>query len=295
MIDKLKNAIDRFPIIMFYSRLLIGIVRQLKKYGIGVAPTYIKYKFLERKVHRANAKNIQQMSAYKVQCTCCGWNGKYFLPVYLRTKYRKNALCPDCGCRERHRAYSLYYKNILSFSPIVNIIFISSPEPQLKMKIKEVNEDIKIIDCDIRQVDVSLVADLTKLSIKDESFDKVICHHVLEHILDDKEDIKELKRITKINGEVYIAIPQNEKIQKTIEWNIANPLISNHVREYGNDFIDRLFSFKVEIIDIVAEFSQKEKLRYGFNDKETIYKCKKIDDKAPLSSIKNRINILGSL
>jgi len=42
---------------------------------------------------------------------------------------------------------------------------------------------------------------------KDDSFKEVICHHVLEHLSDLPKAMKELHRITRKNGMIYIETP----------------------------------------------------------------------------------------
>lgn len=52
-------------------------------------------------------------------------------------------------------------------------------------------------------------ADAEKLPYPDQTFDLVICSHVLEHIPDDKKCIQEIHRVLKNNGTAFILIPLN--------------------------------------------------------------------------------------
>jgi len=49
--------------------------------------------------------------------------------------------------------------------------------------------------------------DITKLRFPDNSFDKIVCTEVLEHIDDDKTAIKELYRVLKPGGVIAITVP----------------------------------------------------------------------------------------
>lgn len=52
-------------------------------------------------------------------------------------------------------------------------------------------------------------ADLTALSFKDESFDKIICSEVLEHIPEDGRAVSELYRVLKKGGKIGATVPNH--------------------------------------------------------------------------------------
>lgn len=54
-----------------------------------------------------------------------------------------------------------------------------------------------------------LIADVQHMPYKDNIFDFVIFSHVIEHCADDLKAIKELKRILKDNGILFIAVPND--------------------------------------------------------------------------------------
>ena len=55
------------------------------------------------------------------------------------------------------------------------------------------------------------------MDFKDESFDLIICNHVLEHIEDDKSALNEIYRVLKYNGISFLQVPINLKREKTFE------------------------------------------------------------------------------
>lgn len=55
---------------------------------------------------------------------------------------------------------------------------------------------------------LDLVADLTKIPVKGESFDAVLCTQVLEHLKEPEKVLKELYRVLKIGGILYLSAPQ---------------------------------------------------------------------------------------
>lgn len=52
--------------------------------------------------------------------------------------------------------------------------------------------------------------DITQIDQESETFDIILCYHILEHILDDKKAISELYRVLKPNGKIYIQTPYKE-------------------------------------------------------------------------------------
>lgn len=72
---------------------------------------------------------------------------------------------------------------------------------------------IKIIREDVINIDfypfanIDIVADITKLPFKDNSIDVIICESVLEHVKNPLVIIKEIERVLKIGGLVYLSVP----------------------------------------------------------------------------------------
>jgi SAM-dependent methyltransferase len=112
--------------------------------------------------------------------------------------------------------------------------------------------------------------DITALQFPDESFDAVICHHVLEHIPDDRKALAELYRVMKPGGWGSISVPMKGAV--TLEDpSIVDPERrrqlfgqADHVRQYGWDFLDRLrakgFTVRVFEKSELAEPFQLERL-----------------------------------
>ncbi|MCW3120499.1 MAG: Methyltransferase type 11, partial [Chitinophagaceae bacterium] len=101
----------------------------------------------------------------------------------------------------------------------------------------------KNIDPDIRE------ADATKLPYTGNYFDLVIGNHILEHIPDDRQAMKEIFRVLRSPGMAILQVPFSTELPETLE----DPSISNpekqsflfgqndHVRIYSIwDYINRL-------------------------------------------------------
>lgn len=104
---------------------------------------------------------------------------------------------------------------------------------------------------------------LTDIRYPDESFDVILCSHVLEHVQDDRKAMREFHRVLKPDGWAILLVPITA--DKTFEDpSIVDPQArlaafgqEDHVRRYGPDYIDRLreAGFTVEVTrpaDLVA-------------------------------------------
>ena len=123
-------------------------------------------------------------------------------------------------------------------------------------------------------------ADICDLPFSDNSFDVILCNHVLEHIPDDTKAMKELHRIMKPNGWGIFQIPQDLSRDVTFEDNSITDKKErakifgqyDHVRVYGLDYFDKLRStgFYVEEVDYTSSLTNEEIERYRLAKGEII-------------------------
>lgn len=99
---------------------------------------------------------------------------------------------------------------------------------------------VRYVTLDPFSSQVDLREDLTQLNLGDETFDVVICHRVLEHILDDAAALREIHRVLKPSGILNFSVPQSVNLDSTNEWIIPDSSHDHHVRQYGNDLDQRL-------------------------------------------------------
>ena len=77
------------------------------------------------------------------------------------------------------------------------------------------------------------VGDALNLPFKDETFDKIICSEVMEHVDDDRKACSELARVLKKNGRIAITVPTffSEMIYDALTYEyFTSP--GGHVRKY---------------------------------------------------------------
>lgn len=155
-----------------------------------------------------------------------------------------------------------------------------APEPCLSAVLrKQLGKSYLTADMTDPQADVQM--DICNIQYPDESFDAIICSHVLEHVPDDQKAIREFGRVLKKDGWVILLVPIDA--EKTTEVkDIPDPrlrqqtLAIDHVRMYGPDFPDRLRSNNFKVVAVHAtDFLSKEEMRYMGIKPDTIFHCTK--------------------
>ena len=206
-----------------------------------------------------------------------------FLP-YGYNNLRKNALSPSTFSLERHRLLWLYLKNETDFYSRKIKLLHFAPEQAFYKRFKKLsNIDYDTIDLDSPIAKIK--ADICDLPIKDNTYDFILCNHVLEHVLEDKKAINELYRVLKKDGVGIFQVPIDMKRKKTFQDNSItdkkerNKIFGqyDHVRVYGVDYFIKLKNagFKVEEIDYTRSLSNAEIQRYSIAKGEIIPVCTK--------------------
>ncbi|WP_211224629.1 class I SAM-dependent methyltransferase [Salinimicrobium xinjiangense] len=183
-----------------------------------------------------------------------------FLP-YGYEQQRENVLSPSTLSLERHRLLWLYLKDHTDFFTAPHNVLHFAPEQAFYSRFRKLkNLDYTTTDLNSPLADVK--ADICNLPFEDNSFDFILCNHVLEHIPDDVKAMQELYRILQPGGTAILQIPQDLQREKTFEDDSITDAKErakifgqyDHVRVYGRDYFDRLrnIGFKVEEVDLTA-------------------------------------------
>lgn len=135
----------------------------------------------------------------KYECTIC------------QTKLRKwiilpnnDKLCPNCGSLSRdRRLWQLIENNYLADD--INVLDFS-PSRSLYRKWGKQNVTYKATDLSGDFISDNQY-DITSIPEKDNTFDLILCYHVLEHVIDDLSAMKELNRTLKSTGILFVQTP----------------------------------------------------------------------------------------
>ncbi len=206
--------------------------------------------FLQSLARRSKATLLRGDRFY---CPVCRKGYRKFLPAGLDP--RANAMCPGCGSLERHRLLLAALEKLWRDEtlPRGGRLLHVAPEPALAGAFMR-HFDYTSIDLDGGRAMMAM--DLTDLTFADQSFDAIICNHVLEHIPDDRMAMAELHRVTKVGGWGSLQVPMQGDVTQE-DLSITDPQErqrlygqDDHVRLYGRDFLGRLDAVGFEVMDI---------------------------------------------
>ena len=207
-----------------------------------------------------------------------GSSYRAFLP-YGYSKLRKNALCPGTLSLERHRLLWLYLKEKTKFLEKNISVLHVAPEIIFMKKFKKI-VNWNYVSIDLKSPLADIKANIYNLPFKDNSFDLILCNHVLEHVENDYKALNELYRVIKNKGMLIAQIPLDKNLKKTFE---DKEIINrrerkkyfgqyDHVRVYGLDFYTRLANsgFTPKKIDVLKNISIADKIKYCLPKDEEI-------------------------
>jgi len=213
-------------------------------------------------------------------------NGKSyrkFLP-YGYVRIRPNVLSPGTLSLERHRLIWLYLKKETEFFQTPSKVLHMAPEKAFISRLKKLSH-LDYISCDIESPLADIKADICALPFDDNSFDWILCNHVLEHIPSDTKAMQELYRVLKPGGKALLQVPLDPKRDTTFEDNSITDKATrtkifgqyDHVRVYGKDYFEKLraIGFRVNELQFGKTLSKDERTRYAIVKTEYIPVCER--------------------
>lgn len=215
-----------------------------------------------------------------VTCPVCIKSFKKFLP-YGRIKPRENALCPNCLSLERHRLMWMYLKEKTPFfNHSLHVLHIA-PEACFIKRFEKIHGD-SYITADIESPLAKVKMDIHKIPFRDNSFDAVLCNHVLEHVKDDILAMNEIRRVLKPGGFAILQVPFFNPVpdvtfeDETITDRRAREKIfgqDDHVRKYGHDYTSRIQKAGLTPIEdpYVNDLDDNIRKKFGLVKGEIIY------------------------
>jgi SAM-dependent methyltransferase len=220
----------------------------------------------------------------KVECPVCERSFSKFLSYGSDVAHRENVLCPYDLTLERHRLMWLYLKRTDFFTAENLSVLHIAPEQCFHKKFQQ-QKNLDYLTGDLVSPIADMHFDLHDIPLEDNKFDRVFCNHVLEHVEDANQCMRELFRVMKPGGWGIFQVPQDFSLEKTYEdTTITSPeerekhfWQKDHVRLFGADYPDwlRNAGFEVEEYKPVELFSKELVDRYRLMEKEVLYIAKK--------------------
>ncbi len=202
-------------------------------------------------------------------------------------------MCPRCGSLGRQRVDWLFLTERTDLLQAQKRLLHVAPEGCFERTLASL-PNISYLSADYDSASAMEQMDITEIGHPDESFDVVICNHVLEHVSDDRQAMREILRVLRPGGWAMLQVPLDPGRETTFE----DPEITDpkerqrifgqhdHVRAYGRDYPQRLESqgFEVTVDTFIEDLPATTRNELGLDAKETIYLCRKPNrDEAALS------------
>jgi hypothetical protein len=292
----------RDPVPGFSSKWYLDTYEDVKRAGINPLVHYLQYGKKEGRLAQSQQIGFAN-SLYS--CPVCQNNVNEFLP--LPTFYAENLekhgwpftfddaetmnaeqySCPQCGESDRNRLYAMYLRERLSAYHSQDKILLLDIAPSRPLS-AFINRFENVIHhtADLLAEDVDFAIDITSMpEINSDSYDVLICSHVLEHVNDDKQALSELYRVLKPGGWGIIMVP----IILTIDEVDEDPKVTDIAerwRRFGQDDHVRLYSKpgfirRVETAGFTLKqlgidyFGKSAFQKYGITEKSVLYIAEK--------------------
>jgi SAM-dependent methyltransferase len=157
-----------------------------------------------------------------------------------------------------------------------------APEMIFDLKLRQIT-NLDYLTADLFSPIAMMKMDITNIQYPDDSFDIIYCSHVLEHVPDDRQAMREFYRILKSEGWAVLLVPITADV--TFEDpSVTDPTErkrlfgqADHVRRYGPDYVDRLkeAGFNVMVFPATEFIDSNDLLSKSINSTGKIFFCKK--------------------
>lgn len=175
----------------------------------------------------------------------------------------------------------LYLKNESNFftAEKLDVLHIA-PEQCFHSKFKA-QKNLNYVTADLVSPLADLHFDLHEIPLEDNRFDVVFCNHVMEHVDDPNQCMKELFRVMRPGGWAIMQVPQDMSRETTYEdRSIIDPAErekhfwqKDHLRLFGKDYPNWLekVGFTIEIFDVQKNFDKQVVDRFRLMKDELLY------------------------
>jgi SAM-dependent methyltransferase len=219
----------------------------------------------------------------KYICPCCGWRLRAFTSGGVSLKERELSYCPRCNSKARHRRIWLFLEEHTNLFIDSLRLFEVAPKFCFARSFRKMS-NLSYVTGGLQQhLETMIRMDLTAVPISFNSFDALICVHVLEEITRDGLAMSEMFRVLKPGGWAVVTVPTNMGEATYEDPSIVAPQDRKrafgepaHVRVYGYDLADRLRSSGFAVtVDLAEDIPLQKRARYGLRVDENIFFCRK--------------------
>jgi SAM-dependent methyltransferase len=270
----------------------MGLWQPLKGAVRSIIPESVYYKACKAYDRAYRVSLFFTYQGLALKCPFCGFRFRRFVaddgresPLFKQEHVIgggpfDNAECPYCGSFERERHVYLYLREMTDvFTRPVRLLHFA-PERRLQ-RVLAIHPSVDYVSADLCSPLADLHIDITDTRLPADSFDVIVCNHVLEHIPDDRKAMRELFRILRPGGWALLQVPIAASRETTLEdATVSEPADRlrlygqmDHVRIYGKDYSKRLqeAGFDVRLHSIREKLGDNGVRRFGIIPDEDLY------------------------
>ena len=205
------------------------------------------------------------------------------LNLFLKLRRDYHLFCPICLSLKRHRFVWLFMKHYTDLdNGLPKKLLHIAPQLSVSQSLKNI-ENLEYISGDLYDKNAMVKLDICNIKYPSNTFDVILCCHVLEHVEDDQKAIREMSRVLKPDGWAVVMVPitssityENPSIKSPVEREREFGQF-DHLRRYGPDFVDRLKEngFSVQEFKANELVDEVQITRMGLFANEILYFCHK--------------------
>lgn len=193
-----------------------------------------------------------------VTCPCCGREYRHF----MRVDGVGNVRCPGCGSFPRHRLLWLWLEEWLGDrggEPMRILHF--APEPGISRRLQALPR-VEYLSGDLDPAVGMRQLDICDLPFADDSWDLILCNHVLTYVEDDRQALAELARVLAPGGLLVMQNPID--VTASVKYDAAD---AYGRRRYGHDLPDliREAGLAVTVCEYREELDAATRVKFGIH------------------------------
>lgn len=182
----------------------------LNKYAISL--------FRDVRLSRYRIDELLHSKGMQYYCPCCKLKinafvkADYLDPKIFNPKRYKNTkqdvLCPACMSLPRHRILAAWFEEHKEVIQAKKTLYFA---PEYSMMLWMKRNGISLTTADLFN-DADIKLDIQNTGLLEESYDVIICNHVLEHVDDYKTALTEMQRVLRSGGSFICSFPMDPNI-----------------------------------------------------------------------------------
>jgi Methyltransferase domain len=234
---------------------------------------------------------------WRYQCYACGsrlrewqWQGEDS-DLHTTTKMvgsgRRRCLCPICHSIDRERLLLHFLSSEIAHQHWRELrVLHIAPEQEVEKRIHQYGP-LQYVKGDYfasgYSYNEAVQMDIQHMKWPDDSFDLIICSHVLEHVADDHQALKEMRRVLSPKGKALIMVPMAKDLMTSLEGSLDDDDEirrskfgqSDHLRLYGRDFLNRIEAVGFKVHEWQANDGS---IKWQWNQDESIFVAQRSED-----------------